>query len=95
MISFGEAYRILHAKGPAQIKSSKGTEYTVYAHTLSKGDREGEPAIRAVVLNKKGQERYIYVHEDCWGAAETCQRTRAGGLYDGVKNIFRWLDEHR
>jgi hypothetical protein len=82
MISFDQAYRILQAKGPAQITSRKGTEYTVYAHIISKNEREGELSIRAVVLNKKGLEQYIYVHADCWGAKETCQRTRAGGLYD-------------
>jgi len=94
-ISFDKAFRILQSKGPARITSSKGTEYTVYAHIISKGDRIGEPSIRAVVMNKKNQERYIYVHSDCWCERNTCQSTRAGGLYDGTNNIFTWLNNQK
>ena len=89
--SFDEAFRILRLKGPTLITSSKGTEYTVYAHIISKGDRIGEQAIRAVVINKKNQERYIYIHSDCWGDDITCQGTRAGGIYNGMTNIYTWL----
>ncbi|MGA2162565.1 MAG: hypothetical protein ABSG28_10300 [Methanoregula sp.] len=94
MISFDRAYRILQTKGPAQIESREGTKYTVYAHIPSKGDHAGEFSIRAIVYNEKGKASYIYVHADCWGKTKTCKGTWAGGLYDGVNSLIKWLEKH-
>jgi hypothetical protein len=94
IFTFEEAFRILSMKGPARVISSKGTEYTVEAKILEKGEREGTRAIRAI-RNKNGRESYLYIHSDCWGKNITCQRTRAGGIYDGAPNIQSWLKDQK
>jgi len=84
-ISFDNAFRLLQLKGPARVVSSRNTEYTVEAWTM----RNGKQAIRA--MPKSG---IIYIHSDCWGNDITCQGTRAGGIYNGEDNIFKWLEKY-
>ncbi|MFA6333003.1 MAG: hypothetical protein WCX22_08625 [Methanoregula sp.] len=89
--SFDEAYQILKFKGPAQITSSIGTEYTVKAWVMQKGKRKGTPAILCLL---EGGDR-IYIHPDCWGLDNTCQGTRAGGIYNGSNSLWAWLNNHK
>ena len=83
--SFSEAFRILQLNGPARVISSRDTVYTVEAWTM----RDGNSAIRA-----RPGSGYIYIHSNCWGKDVTCQGTRAGGIYNGKKNIYTWLKNH-
>jgi hypothetical protein len=84
--SFNDAYQLLQQFGPAHVISSRGTKYTIEAWTM----RNGDPVIRA-----KPGSGVIYIHHDCWGKDITCQGTRAGGIYNGEKNIFVWLKEQK
>lgn len=60
------------------MKSSRGTPYRVSAIV----SRDG---IRTLVARpRSGQVR---IHEDCWGDDVTCQRTRAGGVYNGSPSM--------
>lgn len=36
---------------------------------------------------RSGQVR---IHPDCWGDDLTCQRTRAGGVFNGDPSIYDW-----
>ncbi len=83
--SFSEAFRILQLNGPARVISSRDTVYTVEAWTM----RDGNSAIRA-----RPGSGYVYIHSNCWGKDVTCQGTRAGGIYNGKKNIYAWLKNH-
>lgn len=82
--SFHEVYSCLQRYGPATVISSRGTQYEVRA-VESKG--------RSTIIGypRSGQVR---VHEDCWGKDVTCQRTRAGGLYNGHPSLFDWYAAH-
>lgn len=80
--SFGDVYRRLLEKGPAGVTSSRGTLYIVAAEQ----ERTGRLVI--VARPRSGQVR---VHEDCWGEDITCQRTRAGGVYNGSPSIYEWF----
>ena len=79
--TFGDVYRRLHAKGPASVRSSRGTPYIVTADEERTGRR---------VIIARPQSSQVRVHEDCWGDDVTCQRTRAGGIYNGSPSIFDW-----
>lgn len=83
--SFIDVYLKLISKNQAKVVSSKGTQYTVKAGTLTKGRRKGEKAIIANLRSGK-----IYIHQDCWGQDLTCQGTRASGLYEGNFSLFDW-----
>ena len=87
--SFLHVYDCLRKKGPAQVTSSKGTGYSVDAAITQKGEREGEKVI--IARPRNGQVR---IHEDCWGDDITCQRTRAGGIYNGTYSIWDWYNEN-
>jgi hypothetical protein len=84
--SFKDAFQILQKNGPANVVSSKGTHYAVEAWVM----RNGEPSIRA-----RPKNGYIYIHSDCWGKDITCQNTRAGGIYNGEENIYKWLKQNQ
>ena len=84
-IPFQKVYDSLLQHGPAKIISSLGTEYTVEAVTVQKGKRIGERVIKA--YPKSG---CIYIHTDCWGDNINCQKTRAGGIYNGEYSIYDW-----
>lgn len=88
--SFLQVYDCLSKKGPAYVRSSKGTQYSVEAAITQKGDREGERVI--IARPASGQVR---IHQDCWGKEITCQRTRAGGIYNGPYSIWDWYRENR
>ena len=77
MPTFAEVYQCLESSGPAKVVSSKGTEYTVEASNVNNA-----PAI----IGRPASGRVV-IHEDCWGNDETCQRTRAGGIYNGSFSI--------
>lgn len=79
--SFDEVYQRLLAYGPARVVSSRDAAYDVSA------EFRGIQVIIARLVGKKGE---IRVHADCWGDAETCQRTRAGGIYNGDPSIYGW-----
>ena len=80
--SFDEVFdRILRA-GEISVTSSRGTPYRVTAIV----SREGVKTL--VARPRRGQVR---IHEDCWGLDITCQRTRAGGVYNGSPSIYDWF----
>jgi len=87
--SFLQVYDCLRKKGPAQVRSSKGTRYSVEAAITQKGEREGENVI--IASPASGQVR---IHQDCWGNDITCQRTRTGGIYNGPYSIWDWYREN-
>lgn len=78
--TFTDVFRRLDAHGPAQVVSSRGTEYRVTAEV-----RRGVE----VIIGRPGSGQ-VRIHADCWGNALTCQRTRAGGIYNGNPSIFDW-----
>jgi hypothetical protein len=78
--SFQQVYRCLQQHGPANVTSSRGTLYEVHAEV-----RRGQPTI--VGYPRAGEVR---IHEDCWGLNTTCQRTRAGGIFNGNPSIYDW-----
>ncbi len=45
---------------------------------------------RVIVARPRSSQ--VGVHEDCWGDDITCQRTRAGGIYNGAPSIYDWFD---
>jgi hypothetical protein len=81
--SFKQVYDCLRHYGPATCVSSRGTKYTVRAEITA-----GRPTI--IGCPRTGEVR---IHEDCWGQPLTCQRTRAGGIYNGDPSIFDWFNE--
>lgn len=80
--TFDEAVACLLVNGPAEVVSSRGTSYTVTA--------EHERTGRRVIIARPGGGQ-VRIHEDCWGEDITCQRTRAGGVYNGSPSIWDWL----
>ena len=84
--TFAEVFALLVARGPAGVVSSIGTNYTVTA----KIPRDG---VKTIIAKPRSSE--VRIHEDCWGAALTCKRTRAGGIYNGSPSIFDWYLQHR
>ena len=78
--SFSQVFRRLSANGPAVVVSSRGTEYHVTAEV-----RRGVETI--IARPRSGQVR---VHADCWGDDLTCQRSRAGGIFNGDPSIYDW-----
>lgn len=82
--SFQKVYDCLESSGPAIVISSRGTEYQVTAE-----DRDGTPTI---VGRPGGGE--IRIHEDCWGNDMTCERTLAGGIFNGNPSIYDWYREN-
>lgn len=89
MIPFNNIYNCLLNRGPAEVRSAKGTKYIVEAKVLSKGGRSGEKVIVA-----KPKSGAIYLHEDCWGHDVNCQGTRAGRIYNGPYSIFDWYRQN-
>ncbi len=81
--SFGEVYDCLKRYGPATCVSSRRTKYTVRAEITA-----GRPTI--IACPRTGEVR---IHEDCWGQPLTCQKTRAGGIYNGDPSIYDWFNE--
>ena len=86
--SFVQMHDSLTKKGPAKVKSIKGTEYSVEAAITQKGKRVGEK-----VLIAKPASGQVRIHEDCWGNDITCQGTRAGGIYNGTYSIWDWYHD--
>ena len=81
--TFSLVYQCLQHHGPAQVTSSRGTNYEVHAE-----HRENERVI--VGYPRSGQ---VVIHEDCWGSDVTCQGTRAGGIFNGSRSIYDWYRE--
>jgi hypothetical protein len=79
--TFDDVYRRLQSEGSCSVRSSRGTPYVVTADE----ERNGRRVI--IARPRSGQVR---VHEDCWGDDVTCQRTRAGGIYNGSPSIYDW-----
>jgi hypothetical protein len=52
--------------------------------------RDGRKTL--VARPRSGQVR---IHEDCWGDDLTCQRTRAGGVYNSSPSIYDWFARSR
>jgi hypothetical protein len=80
--TFAEVFARLQAAGPATVVSSRGTEYQVTADHSDAGK---------VIIGRPGSGQ-VRIHEDCWGDDITCQRTRAGGIYNGSLSIYDWYD---
>ena len=81
--SFKAVYDCLKRCGPATCISSRGTKYTVRAEITA-----GRPTI--IACPRTGEVR---IHKDCWGEPLTCQKTRAGGIYNGDPSIYDWFNE--
>ena len=81
--SFKQVYDCLKRHGPATCVSSRGTKYVVRAEITA-----GRPTI--IGSPRTGEVR---IHEDCWGQQLTCQKTRAGGIYNGDPSIYDWFNE--
>jgi hypothetical protein len=81
MVNFDEMYACLEKHGPGKAISSRGTEYRVEA----KNDK-------ILAFPKSGR---ITIHKDCWGQQLTCQKTRAGGIYNGPYSIYDWYEENK
>jgi hypothetical protein len=62
--------------------SSRRTEYQVTAWTTARGVD--------TIIGRLPQGGQVRIHQDCWGDPVTCQRTRAGGIYNGSPSIFDW-----
>jgi hypothetical protein len=80
--SFDEVFNRLRTAGEASVTSSRGTEYRVSAVVARDGRR---------TLIARPQSGQVRIHEDCWGDDLTCQRTRAGGVYNGSPSIYDWF----
>jgi len=83
--SFREVNELLENCGPATCESSRGTKYTVRAEVTA-----GRPTI--IACPRTGEVR---IHEDCWGHKLTCQKARAGGIYNGKPSIIDWFKENK
>jgi hypothetical protein len=83
--TFAQVFIRLQASGPARVVSSRGTEYQITADV-----RGGVETI--IGRPRSGQVR---IHADCWGHDLTCQRTRAGGIYNGAPSIYDWYRRGR
>lgn len=81
--TFQEVYYCLVKHGPPRVVSSPGTSYEVCGEL-----RNNQPTI--VGYPRRGAVR---IHEDCWGQNITCQKTRAGGIYNGNPSIYDWYKE--
>ena len=80
MPSFAEVYDLLLRKGPGLAVSSRQTRYRIEAISGN-----------IVAFPKSGR---VTIHADCWGNNVTCQRTRAGGIYNGPYSIHDWYREN-
>lgn len=80
MPTFINVYNLLEKKGPAEVVSSRGTQYRVEARNGS-----------IVAFPRSGR---VSIHEDCWGMPVTCQGTRAGGVYNGSYSIYDWYRQN-
>lgn len=87
--SFNQMHNCLAQKGPAKVRSSKGTLYSVESAITQKGERKGEK----VIISRPGSGQ-VRIHEDCWGHNDTCQGTRAGGIFKGPYSIWDWYIEN-
>src|SRR6266498_2659571 len=81
--TFTQVYDCLKHHGSAMCVSSRKTKYLVRAEITA-----GRPTI--IGCPRTGEVR---IHEDCWGQQLTCQRTRAGGIYNGKPSIYDWFNE--
>jgi hypothetical protein len=81
MIPFYDVYNLLIKAGPGKAVSSRGTEYRIEA-------KNGN----IIAYPRSGR---VTIHEDCWGENITCQRTRAGGIYNGSYSIYDWYSENK
>jgi hypothetical protein len=79
MPTFEQVYRLLASFGPGKATSSRGTQYRIEA-------LDGN----IVAFPRTGR---VIVHADCWMHNETCQGTRAGGIYNGPYSIVDWYTE--
>lgn len=80
--SFDEVFDRVRRAGDVSVTSSRGTTYRVSAVIARDGRRT------LIARPRSGQVR---IHEDCWGDDLTCQRTRAGGVYNGSPSIYDWF----
>ena len=80
--SFDEVFYRVRRAGEISVTSSRGTPYRVSAVVARDVRRT------LIARPRSGQVR---IHKDCWGDAITCQRTRAGGVYNGSPSIFDWF----
>ena len=77
MITFCEMYKMLEKNGPGKAISSEGTQYRIEAI-------DGN----IIAFPRTGR---VTIHKDCWMKPITCQKTRAGGIYNGKFTIFDWF----
>lgn len=80
MCEFIKVYNKLLEKGSGKAISSRGTEYRIEA-------RDG----KILAFPKTGR---VTICEKCWGKNSTCQRTRAGGIYNGKYSIYDWYKDN-
>lgn len=82
-MTFDKIYNLLLNKGEGKAVSSIGTVYKITA--TKKGN------IRCVSERGGG----ITIHSDCFGQDYTCGKTRAGGIYNGEHNIYKWYNDNK
>ena len=82
---FMQVFECLQALGPALVVSSLGTQYLVTAEITSSGP---------TIIGRPGSGQ-VRVHDDCLGEDLTCQRTRAGGIFNGSPSIYEWYSAVR
>jgi hypothetical protein len=80
--SFDEVFDRIRRAGEISVTSSRGTPYRVTAIV----SRDG---VKTLVARPRSSQ--VRIHEDCWGLDITCQRTRAGGVYNGSPSIYDWF----
>lgn len=81
--TFDQVYECLQRHGLAHVVSSRGMTYMVTAEI--RGGR------RTVVGSPREGE--VRVHDDCWGQDMTCERTLAGGIFNGDPSIYDWYHQ--
>jgi len=79
-MTFEKVYLLLEQKGEGKAVSSRGTIYRIVALNGN-----------IVAFPKSGR---VTIHADCWGSNITCQKTRAGGIYNGKYTIYNWYADN-
>ncbi len=81
---FSEIYSAIESGALTHVMSEKGTIYTL---TAKKTKASGVPDTPTIIAVPGGGQ--VRIHADCWLHAETCQRSRAGGVNYGILQWWR------
>lgn len=84
--SFDEVFERVRGAGEVSVTSSRGTPYRVTAIVA----RDGRKTLVA-----RPRSSQVRIHEDCWVDEITCQKTRAGGVYNGSPSLYDRFERSR